>query len=57
MTKKELMDSIQDLPDECVIDIYNFENYSHPSFKINTETYFDYDKGLPSITFELNNND
>jgi hypothetical protein len=54
MTKKELIEKLKDFPDESEIDIYDLKSYTHPSFKVNTESYFNYDDGLPIITIELN---
>lgn len=54
MTKHDLIELIKDAPDDSIIDIYDLRNFSHPDFKLDLETYFDYDVGCPIITFELN---
>lgn len=54
MTKAELIDSLKDIPDDSIIDIYDLRDFTHPDFKLNLETYFDYDNGRPIATIELN---
>lgn len=53
MTKADLINSLKDIPDDSEIDIYDLNNFYHPEFKLNLETYFDYDNGRPIITIEL----
>ena len=53
MTKKELLERLEDVSDDSEIDIYDLRNFSHPTWTIEKESYFDYDKGTPIITIEL----
>ena len=55
MTKKELIQMLKDVSDDAEIDVYDLKRYRHPSFNINIESYFNYDKGIPIITIELEN--
>ena len=55
MTKKELIEKLKDIPDNSEIDVYDLRSYNHPSFNINTKSYFNYDTGTPIITIELEN--
>ena len=57
MTKAELIETLKDIPDDAVIDIYDLERFDHPVWRVNTETYFDYDKGIPIVTIETNYED
>lgn len=52
MTKNDFLELTHDLPGDCEIDIYDCERALHPNFTVNRESYFDYDKGVPIITFE-----
>lgn len=54
MTKAELIDALKDIPDGAEIDIYDLDNFNHPTWEINTETYYNYNTGVPIITIELN---
>lgn len=53
MTKKELLERLQNIPDDSIIDIYDLRTFTHPSYEINTESYFDYDNGRPIVTIEI----
>lgn len=53
MTKRDLIEMINDLPDNSQIDVYDTTRYVHPTFNVNISSYTDYDEGLPIITFEL----
>lgn len=57
MTKAELIETLKDIPDDAVIDIYDLERFNHPVWRVNTESYFDYDKGIPIVTIETNYED
>ena len=54
MTKAELFEALKDIPDDAVIDIYDLERFNHPIWRLNTESYFDYDNGIPIVTIETN---
>ena len=57
MTKAELTETLKDILHDAVIDIYDLERFNHPVWRVNTETYFDYDKGIPIVTIETNYED
>lgn len=53
MTKKDLFEQLKEIEDDCEIDIYDLRDFSHPTFKLNLDSYFDYDNGRPIVTIEL----
>ena len=54
MTKLELIQIMESVPNDAQVDVYDLSNFTHPSFKISVEKYFDYDNGMPIITIEIN---
>ena len=53
MTKKELLETLKDIPDESEIDIYDLRNYTHPKWRLELEQYYNYDTGTPIVTIEI----
>lgn len=53
MTKQDLLNVLSSMPNDAIIDIYDLNSFTHPSFTINTDQYFDYDNGVPIITIEI----
>lgn len=40
MTKVELIETLKDILDDAVIDIYDMDRFNHPVWRVNTESYF-----------------
>lgn len=54
MTKAELIEALKNVSDDAEIDVYDLKSFNHPIWRLNTETYFNYDNGTPIVTIELN---
>lgn len=53
MTKAELIEILDDVPNESEIDIYDLRTFTHPAFSIDKNSNFNYESGTPIITIEI----